>query len=206
LEGGSKNGGSTGDPFGDLFRRFHRPVVNFFRRRGFPLDECRDLAQETFCRACQGWKDFQGECRVETWLFKIATHVAINALRHKRADKRTGEELSFEEALENGLPVMGRDQFLEGRGQDPDALETLLRKERTQKLREAIEELPPRMRECVLFRLNHGLKYKEIAVLTGVSIDTVKAQLFQARRQLQQRLAKYLTELDLDALGGEEDD
>ena len=184
-DGGS--GGNSDERFQELFRRFYASVTYFFRNRGFPREESRDLAQETFMRAYRRWGSFRWESRFETWLFRIATHVAINALRHQQAEKRSSDELSLEEALENGLPVFGKDRLFDGH-REPEALGSILDEERTVQLRTALDELPPRMRECVLLRLNHGLRYREIAALTGVSIETVKAQLFQARRQLRDPL------------------
>jgi RNA polymerase sigma factor (sigma-70 family) len=77
------------------------------------------------------------------------------------------------------------------------ALEATLSEERSKILREAIEELPPQMRQAVYLRVEGNLKYREIAELMNVSIETVKAHLYQARQQLKRKLANYFSEEDL---------
>jgi DNA-directed RNA polymerase specialized sigma24 family protein len=56
------------------------------------------------------------------------------------------------------------------------------------------------MRRCVLLRIDQGLKYREIASIMRVSIDTVKTQLHQARHRLKERLQEYF---DLEVAAGE---
>ena len=177
--------------FEEVFERYYRSVVHFFLNRGFSREESRDLAQETFLKAFRGWDGFRQDSRRQTWLFKIATHVAINALRYDQADKRSGEEQSLEESLEQGLPVFSSAPAMRRQAAAP--LDQVLEKERTEELSQALAQLPPRMQRCVRMRLEHGLKYKEIARLTGVTVDTVKAHLFQARRQLKEQLKPYLS-------------
>ena len=57
------------------------------------------------------------------------------------------------------------------------------------RLSDALAELPPRMRQCAFLRFRQGLKYREIATLTGTSVATAKAQIHQARGRLRARLA-----------------
>src|SRR5687767_15955016 len=64
----------------DLYRRYYRPVVAFFARKGFPLEESRDLAQDTFLRVFNKWESFRGESSVETWLFQIAANLYKNKI------------------------------------------------------------------------------------------------------------------------------
>jgi RNA polymerase sigma factor (sigma-70 family) len=64
----------------------------------------------------------------------------------------------------------------------------VLERERTVALSQAIQGLPEQMRTCFLLRYDQGRKYKEIAVLMKISIDTVKAHLFQARKRLKLEL------------------
>lgn len=196
------------EAFSRLFKRYYRPVAHFFLNRGFSLEESRDLAQETFLRAYKGIDGFRNESRIETWLFRIANHIGLNAWRYRRADKRDQEEISLEEAWERGLPVFPCDRV--GHPATPSQprsqLEEVLAQERTRKLREAMAELPPKMRRCVLLRVEQGLKYREIAAVTQVSIQTVKAQLHQARKQLEEKLGDYFEELELPTPAGEDDE
>ena len=73
----------------------------------------------------------------------------------------------------------------------PNPGQAALDHERSRLLREAIERLPEQMRKCLMLRVYQDLKYREIAVVVRLSIETVKAHLFAARRRLQQELGDY---------------
>jgi RNA polymerase sigma-70 factor (ECF subfamily) len=165
----------------ELFRRYHRPVVAFFMKRGFSSEDSRDLAQETFLRVYSKWDSFRGESSVETWLFQIASNLYKNTLRGQQTQKRDAQELSLDAVVE-----------LETGERDP--LRVVLTEEETRLLRDAMETLPPQMQQAVLLRVGQDLKYREIAELMHVSIETVKAHLYQARQHLRDRLADYFTD------------
>lgn len=184
-----------------LYERYYPAIVAFFQRRGVGREEALDLAQETFLRVHRGMDTFRREARLETWLFKIATHVWLNHLRHRGALRRQHWEVSLEEALEQGLPVIER-EARERAAEDPPQLAGLLREERVQRLRQAIAELAPRTRQIVLMRVDGGLKYREIAESLGLSIETVKVHLHQAKCSFQQQGAE-LTAEEVARLDGE---
>ncbi|MEA2562780.1 MAG: polymerase sigma-70 factor, subfamily [Acidobacteriota bacterium] len=165
----------------DLFRRYHRPVISFFAHRGFSVEESRDLAQETFLRVFKNWDGFRGDSSVETWLFQIAGNLYKNMLRSLQTQKRDAQEVS----LENSDAVV-----------ELGARQSNLTEEDVQLLRMALEDLPPQMRQAVFLRVEGGLKYQEIAETMHVSIETVKAHLYQAKRQLRDRLAHFFTDED----------
>ena len=166
----------------ELFRRYYRPVVAFFMKRGFSSEESRDLAQETFLRVFNKWDSFRGESSVETWLFQIAANLYKNTLRSLQTQKRDAQEVSLDaEVAELG-------------SRESDPLRAVLTEEEVRLLRAALEDLPPQMRQAVFLRVNGDLKYREIADVMHVSIETVKAHLYQARQHLRDRLADYFTD------------
>jgi RNA polymerase sigma-70 factor (ECF subfamily) len=174
------------EQFQQIFRRHYRSVSCFFAYRGFDTEECRDLTQETFFRVYRGMEGFRGEAGIKTWLYTIAANIYRNEIRDRQAEKRSADEVSLDEALEQAP----------GDSQDP--LSGVLTDERARLLREAVDGLPPRMRHCVLLRLDRGLKYREIALLLQVTEDTVKAQLFQARQRLYRILGAYFQGFDFN--------
>lgn len=192
---------STGEEreqqFHQIFRRHYRSVTYFFAHRGFDAEECRDLTQETFFRVYRGMESFRGEAGVKTWLYTIAANIYRNEIRDRQAEKRSADEVSLEESLEQGRPIFEAWALRTGAGAG-DPLQTVLTDERARLLREAVDDLPPRMRRCVLLRLDRGLKYREIAVLLHVTEDTVKAQLFQARQRLHRALGEHFRGLELN--------
>jgi RNA polymerase sigma factor (sigma-70 family) len=70
-------------------------------------------------------------------------------------------------------------------------LDGLLDEERWRALRRAVAELPEQMRDCLTLRLYHQLSYGEIAAVKKISVETVKAHLFRARKKLQEKLADF---------------
>lgn len=181
-------GGVVGDDqdmeFQRLFERYSQPVTSFFARRGFSIEDCRELTQETFLGVYKGMDRFRRDSSVETWLFTIAANIWRNQLRSLSADKRDGQEVSLEADREDSGPRLV--EVLGDGGADP--LEGLLDEERRIRVREALDELPPQMRRCLILRIDRQLKYREIAELLRISIETVKSQLFQARERLQDML------------------
>lgn len=170
-----------------LCEAWHRPLYHFFSKRGFPPQDCLDLTQETFLGIYRGIGSFRRDARFETWLFTVATNAFRKRLRAGAAEKRSGEEVS----LAGGED--GRSRGLEERAvaDEPAPGEGMLRKERTRLLRDAIERLPEQMRRCLVLRVYHEMKYREIATVLKLSPETVKVHLFQARRRLQADLGDY---------------
>ena len=154
---------------------FHRPLYHFFSKRGFPGQDCLDLTQETFLGIYRGIGTFRRDARFETWLFKVATNAFRKRLRWGTAGKRTGEEVPLD-AEPAGGPATGEGMF---------------QRERARLLRDAVGRLPEQMRKCLILRVYHELKYREIATVLRLSPETVKVHLFQARRRLQEELGDY---------------
>ena len=106
-------------------------------------------------------------------------------MRVPPTQKRDAQEVSLEE------PGTGGPADSAWESGETGPLDGVLADERSKKLRRAFEELPPQMRRCVMLRVDQDLKYREIAVQMDVSIDTVKAHLFQARQILKNKLGDY---------------
>jgi RNA polymerase sigma-70 factor, ECF subfamily len=172
--------------FGRLFKLHERRVRNFFLQRGFSKDEADDLTQDVFFRVFKGIASFRLESGFKTWLFEIADHVYQNELRRRGAGKRKGWETSIETG---GQDEDGQPAAYEPPPSEPRALENVLERERAEALSRAIQDLPEQMRTCFLLRYGQGRKYKEIALIRQISIDTVKAHLFQAKKRLKLELS-----------------
>lgn len=173
--------------FEEIFRAHHRSVLHFFLKKGFSREESRDLAQDTFLRVYKNMEKFRSESRLETWLFTIATNLYRNELRNRAALKRDAREVSLD--LPNGDGNDGGEGMAVADPASEDPLACMATKERALELREAFEGLPPQMRRVLLLRVDRDLKYREIAEVLQVSIETVKAHLYQARQQLKDKLS-----------------
>jgi RNA polymerase sigma-70 factor (ECF subfamily) len=184
-----------------VFKQYGPSVTYFFARRGFSTEDCRDLTQETFVRALGGLSGFRRDAKIETWLLRIAANVWKNHLRSRKAIKRDAPTVSLDAAREQGgeaAEAPGPAARGWGPGRPAGPQERLLEQERARMLRDAVATLPPRMRRCTLLRIDRGLKYREIAAILKVSIDTVKTQLHQARYRLKEQLQEYF---DLEEAG-----
>jgi RNA polymerase sigma-70 factor (ECF subfamily) len=175
--------------FRKLVDELYRPVLNFFARKGVAQEQRADLAQETFLRAYRGYEHFRGDAKIRTWVFRIARNVWNNSVRDQHAAKREGQEVSLDGVAEADQQIPQNRVFtIEGGKEDP--LGELLDQERKQLLEAALDSLPLQMKYCVLLRLQ-DLKYREIAAIQKISIETVKAHLFQARKRLKEALGEY---------------
>lgn len=185
------------DEFAQVFQDLAPSVSYFFSRRGFSPEDCRDLTQETFLKAYRGLSRFRDEAELKTWLLRIAANVWKNTLRDRQAAKRSAmRTVSLEEIQTVAKPLSRVVSAAPNPSSAPSPLDRVMRSEASRLLREAVEELPPRMRRCVLLRIDRGLKYREIATVLSVSVDTVKTQLHQARQRLEDGLGEYFSVSD----------
>lgn len=165
-----------------LVEVYYRSVHGYFAARGFSEEDARDLTQEAFFGIYKGLASFRREASFETWLFQVAANTGRKALRDRGVLKR---RLTVEARSMTDLP-----QEIGELDERPDAppLGGLLRKEQRQRLRRAIERLPTRMRACLAMRVYQELSYREIATAMRLSVETVKAHLYQARQRLKREL------------------
>lgn len=178
----------------EVFETYAHAVSYFFARRGFSPEDCRDLTQETFLRAYRGLASFRDDAHMRTWVLKIAGNVWKNALRSRQAVKRSAFRTVSWDASGSGAEVMDMaDAAPVTTGGLGNPLDDVLDDESRSMLRRAVAELPPGMRRCVLLRIDKGLKYREIAALLQVSVDTVKTQLHHARKRLRDELGEYFS-------------
>jgi RNA polymerase sigma-70 factor (ECF subfamily) len=171
--------------YGKLYDLHHQKIIRFFRRKRFSPEENRDLTQEVFSRVFQGIATFRRESRFERWLFEIAANVYRNELRRRGAEKRDAVEVSINVSPEE---EGGSAQVVEPVSQEQSALDAMIKRERSARLRSELQKLPLQMRTCCVLRYERGMKYQEIATVMKISIETVKAHLHQARKRLIERL------------------
>lgn len=164
-----------------IYKRFRPMVRSFFLRKGFSPQESDDLTQDVFLRVFKSIDTFRRESRFERWLWEIVGHIYSNEIRRRRTEKRDAPEQSLDavtETEEGSAPALA----IPSPGPSPE--EEVVRSERSKALHAALKGLPDQMRRCCILRYERGFKYKEIAYIMGISIETVKAHLHQARKRL----------------------
>jgi RNA polymerase sigma-70 factor, ECF subfamily len=178
-----------------LFERYHDQVYRFFQRKGMAREDCRDLTQDVFVSVYRGLNGLRDQTQFHSWLFQIARNIFRNELERSQAKKREGRVLSLEDKQsKSGEPPAVARKVTDLRA---DPMEALLEKERRQQLTEAVQGLPPQMRRCVHLRVVKMLSTAEIAAVMGISVNTVKAHLHQARKALREDLGRYLADREI---------
>jgi len=170
--------------FTALAEKYKNGVYNYIVRMLHDRTEAEDIAQETFVRAYQALPEFRGAASFHTWLYRIASNLAIDAAR--RRSRRTS--ISLDEPVTTDEGEVSR-QLPDER---PGPFEELQSAQTQQAVREAIAELSPKLRSVIVLYDLQGLSYQEIGDILGCPLGTVKSRLFNARNQLQEKLAERL--------------
>ena len=170
------------------YNRLYNRVCRYFARQGFPLEDCLDLTQETYRQVTSGLDKFRGDAQFATWVLAIAENVYKKRIRQKKTHKRTGEEVSIDHLPPDKLspsdsPWPGN-ALRPGPVESGDQLKKVLTTEKLELVRKCMQTLPPQMRRCIMLYSLQGRKYREIAELLQLSINTVKAQINEARSRL----------------------
>jgi RNA polymerase sigma factor (sigma-70 family) len=175
--------------FRRLVDALYPAIRGFLGKRVFSADEVLELTQETFLSIYSGLDGFRREASFRTWAFRIAHVTYLKWLQRRRSRPEGGHtaapgpDFGFDE----GRPVAVD-------GDTP--LEEVLRKEARRRLAAAIRELPEQEGRCVVLRVYHDLKHREIADFLGIRVGTVKAHLHHARQKLQASLAGRVGGID----------
>ena len=165
--------------FALLLERHRGPVVNFLYRMVQNRAVSEELAQEVFLRVYRSRQSYEPAAKFTTWLFRIATHLALNWIRDGKKEK--GQE-SLQEGLIDGIERQVAD------GQ-PSIEQELIHDVKVREIRQAIEALPEKQRVAVLMHKYEGLDYTQIAGALRLSESAVKSVLFRAYGTLRARLA-----------------
>jgi len=165
------------DSFAYLLSRHRDPVVNYLYRMVQNAAVAEELAQDVFLRVYRARRTYEPTAKFTTWLYRIATHVALNSLRDGRYAKNL-------EPLDD--PENGRAREL--RTPEPSIEERLVAQARQQEIRQAVRLLPDKQRAAVILHKYQELDYKQIAETIGCSESAVKSLLFRAYEILRVRL------------------
>lgn len=172
------------ESFRQLLGRHRGPVVSYVYRLVHDAALAEDLGQEVFLRVYQARHRWKPSARFTTWLYRIATNLALNALRDaKRTVAPNARAEGDEEPPAARLPDAR-----------PLADEQMILAERERIIREAVDALPEKQREAVVLHKYQDVDYRQIARVLGVSESAVKSLLFRAYETLRARLEPLVKE------------
>jgi RNA polymerase sigma-70 factor (ECF subfamily) len=166
--------------FEHLLQRYRTPLVNFLYRMVRDSATAEDLAQEVFLRVYRARHGYEASAKFTTWLFRIATNLALNRIRDTRYRQM---EVSLDVRAEDDQPVME----LPARELRVDQI--LIERDRTVIIRRAVEALPEKQRIAVLLHKYEEMDYCEIAKVLECSEAALKSLLFRAYETLRVQLA-----------------
>lgn len=158
------------EAFGELIRRHQDFVYGAALRVVRNPVLAQDVAQDAFVRAYKALPDFRGQAAVRSWLYRIATNLALNAVQRRREYPA--------DALPE-IPTMS--------GPERDTM----RGQMAQELRAAIEELPDDLRIPLVMREYGAMSYQEIADDLAVPLNTVRTRILRARRSLREAMEEW---------------
>jgi len=165
--------------FALLLERHRGSVVHFLYRMVQNQAVSEELAQEVFLRVYRSRSTYEPTAKFTTWLFRIATHVALNSIRDGKKEKGH-ESLDVETA--DGMERQVADR-------QPTVEQEMVHEVKRREVRQAIEALPAKQRAAVLMHKYEGLDYAQIAVVLSCSESAIKSLLFRAYESLRGRLA-----------------
>ena len=167
-----------GASFGILLQKHRLPVIHFLYRMVQNQAVAEELAQEVFLRVYRSRESYEPTAKFTTWLFRIATHLALNSLRD-------GRNRRMEERLDADSPETQVRQVADRR---PSVEQTMVYQARLDEVRRAVAMLPEKQRAAVLMHKYEEMEYSQIKVL-NCSESAVKSLLFRAYETLRARLA-----------------
>jgi RNA polymerase sigma-70 factor, ECF subfamily len=168
-----------GASFGTLLEKHRMPVVHFLYRMVQNHAVAEELAQEVFLRVYRSRSTYEPTAKFTTWLFRIATHLALNSLRD-------GKNERHQERLADGDPDLPGRQVSDVR---PSVEQRMVKESRMDEVRRAVAGLPDKQRAAVLMHKYEEMEYSQIAKVLGCSESAVKSLLFRAYETLRARLA-----------------
>ncbi len=168
-----------------LVTKYRRPIVYFMYRMVRNQAVAEELAQEVFLRVYRSRQSYRAEARFSTWLYRIASNLAVN---HARDTKQ-----------ERSASTIYLDAADEETGTSPDvadghlsAEQDLLQQERVRQIRAHVLALPERQKMAVLMHKYQELNYKEIGAVLKLSESATKSLLFRAYQTLREGLKDFV--------------
>jgi RNA polymerase sigma-70 factor (ECF subfamily) len=171
--------------FNYLAEKYHRPIFHFLFRMVRNQAIAEELAQEVFLRVYRSRQSYRAQAKFSTWLYRIATNLAVNHARdtrHERAARTVYLDAPDEET--GTMPDVAGDEL--------SAEQRLLSEERVKAIRAHVMALPERQRMAVLMHKYQGMDYREIGDALKLSESATKSLLFRAYQTLRDKLKVFV--------------
>ena len=168
-----------------LVQKYRRAMVSFMYRMSHNAAAAEDLAQEVFLRVYRSRSGYEASAKFTTWLYRIATNLAVNYARDTRHERPETQVSLDEPGGETGTPMDVADRA-------PTVEQAILRRERLAAIRARVQALPERQRMAVIMHKYQQMDYKQIAEVLKLSESATKSLLFRAYQTLREQLKKFV--------------
>jgi RNA polymerase sigma-70 factor, ECF subfamily len=171
--------------FNYLVEKHYRAMIHFLFRMVHNQAVAEELAQEVFLRVYRSRESYRAEAKFTTWLYRIATNLAVNHARdtrHERAAQNVYLDQPDEET--GSTPDVADDE--------PNVEQNLLRDERMAAIKQHVMALPERQRMAVLMHKYQGMDYRQIGDVLKLSESATKSLLFRAYQTLRDKLKDFV--------------
>jgi RNA polymerase sigma-70 factor (ECF subfamily) len=173
---------SGGQELQNIYTTFNEKIRRYLARLVGDA-EAEDLTHDVFVKAGKSLKDFRGESQLSTWIYRIATNMALDWLRSADFKRSVQERLSIDE---NEPAIEDKDVWTGRKTPLPD--QQLIRREMNDCIRGFIDGLPADYRSVIVLSELEEFTNHEIAEILGISLDAVKIRLHRARARLKKEL------------------
>jgi RNA polymerase sigma-70 factor (ECF subfamily) len=171
--------------FDYLVQKYRRPMVSFMYRMAHNSAAAEDLAQEVFLRVFRSRESYEASAKFTTWLYRIATNLAVNHARDTRHE-RPEVQVSLDEPDEDtGTTLEIADRSL-------NVEQSILVRERMMAIRRKVEALPEQQKLAVIMHKYQQMDYKQIAEVLKKSESATKSLLFRAYETLREQLKEFV--------------
>jgi RNA polymerase sigma-70 factor (ECF subfamily) len=178
----------TGDEaaFAFLVQKYRRPIIGFLYRMCHNPSTAEELAQEVFLRVYRSRETYEASAKFTTWLYRIATNLAVNYARDTRHERPEVTLRLDEPDQETGTTPDLADESL-------TAEEQLVQRERLAAIRRRVNALPERQRLAVVMHKYQQMDYRQIADVLKLSESATKSLLFRAYETLREQLKEFVS-------------
>jgi RNA polymerase sigma-70 factor (ECF subfamily) len=171
--------------FDYLVEKYRRSMISFMYRMTHNQAVAEELAQEVFLRVYRSRQSYAASAKFTTWLYRIATNLAVNHARDTKHERPENVVNIDEPDTDTGLTVDVADSGL-------NAEQSILRRERLAAIRRQVDALPERQRMAVIMHKYQNMDYKQIAEVLKLSESATKSLLFRAYETLRETLKQFI--------------
>jgi len=171
--------------FAEIVERYRGSITNYLYRFLGDYEEAVDLSQETFVRLYFAVDRYHTEYAFSTYIYRIATNLAISELRRRKRRRMLSLTGLFQDEEDGNIDFQPPDHR-----NLPD--KDLIEDERSRQIQRAIAALPDKYRAPIVLREIEERTYEEIAEILGLGLGTTKSRISRARGLLKEKLKSYL--------------